>query len=495
MIAAATAFAISAGAAALLTPRARDWARRRGLLDHAHSSRKIHGRPVPRIGGVAIVAAFFAPLLGLLFVDGAVARLFRAGPHQVVALFVGGLAIAALGVYDDLRGADARKKLAVQLAVGAFMFAMGFRVERVGIPFDGSIELGALSLPVTMLWFAGVVNAMNLIDGLDGLAGGVAFIGLGSTFAVAVLAGDPLMMLFSAALAGAVLGFLFYNFNPASIFMGDSGSMFLGFVLAAASVQTNQKSTAAVAMVAPVVALGLPIGDTLLAMVRRLLRGRPVFQADREHIHHLLLARGFSQRGACLVLYGVALVLGVAAVLVARAASGWVALAVIAPLVVVAALSLRWLGYARLERAAEVARARRRNLATRARIREAAAALRRAHLPDEIWNAVRRAAPALGATCVAVRLPADGSVRRPPAFSHGFDEAGSRLLRAAWPVTAGRFAGASVELGWTDGRSAVDRDTEMAVELLCGHLATAVERLGALDQPPSREVLRPRRDS
>ena len=137
-----------------------------------------------------------------------------------------------------------------------------------------------------MLWIVGVINAINLIDGLDGLAGGVALVAVVTTFLVSLQRAHPLMMLFSSALAGAIVGFLFYNFNPASIFMGDTGSMFLGFVLATTAMQTNQKASTAVAVLIPGIALGLPIMDTLLAIARRAIRGRPLFQADKEHIHH-----------------------------------------------------------------------------------------------------------------------------------------------------------------------------------------------------------------
>ncbi len=377
MLTAPIAFAISSVSAAVLTPVVRAFAVRRGLLDRAEVQRKIHRRPVPRLGGVAIVAAFYVPLLGLLLVQSSVGTLLRAEPLEVVGLFAGGLAIAALGFYDDLHGANAWKKLSVQLTVGALMYGLGFRIDVIAHPFGPAIDLGALGLPFTMLWFAGVMNAVNLIDGLDGLAGGVALIGLGSSYVLAALRGDSLMMLFSAALAGAVLGFLLYNFNPATIFMGDTGSMFLGFVLAAAAIQTHQKSDTAVGLLAPIVALGLPIGDTLLAMIRRAARGRPMFHADREHVHHLLLAKGWSQRRACMALYGVALLLGTAAVLLGRVTSGRSAALLLMPLVAGAALFLRWLGYGRAERA-QVLELRGREPEP---LRSVAATLRRAASP------------------------------------------------------------------------------------------------------------------
>lgn len=191
-----------------------------------------------------------------------------------------------------------------------------------------------LAIPFTLLWIVGVVNAMNLIDGLDGLAGVVALFAVLTTFIVAVNQPNPLMMLFTAALAGAILGFLFYNLNPATIFMGDTGSMFPGFILAAASIKSGQKSSTAVAILTPIVALGLPILDTLLAMARRAVRGRPLFSADKEHIHHRLMSLGMSHRQAAFALYAVCLALNVVALVLvfsnrAAAASLLVALTIV----------------------------------------------------------------------------------------------------------------------------------------------------------------------
>ena len=251
---AVVAFILSMLCGTILTPIVRRLAHRFGLLDHALSPRKIHGRPVPRLGGIAIVIAFYAPLLGLFFLHSGVGDMFVADRSHAIGLFVGGLAIASLGLYDDLRGAGAIRKFVVQFAVAGFLYKLGFRIEALANPFGDPIALGWISLPFTLLWMVGVVNALNLIDGLDGLAGGVALVAVTITFLVSLQRGHPLMMLFSAALAGSIVGFLFYNFNPASIFMGDTGSMFLGFILAATAVETNQKASTAVAVIIPTVA-------------------------------------------------------------------------------------------------------------------------------------------------------------------------------------------------------------------------------------------------
>ena len=188
---------------------------------------------------------------------------------------------------------------------------------------------------------------MNLIDGLDGLAAGVGLFGVATTFVLAAMRGDPIMMLFMAALGGALVGFLFYNFNPASIFMGDTGSMFLGYVLAVGAVQTSQKSSTTVAILVPIVALGVPIADTLLAMLRRALRHRPMFSADRAHIHHKLLDLGLTQKQAVLVLYGVSILLGGTALLLTVASSVQSAV-LLAAMGVLGFLGIRKLGYGQL---------------------------------------------------------------------------------------------------------------------------------------------------
>lgn len=307
------AFFVSLTVATALTPLVVRLANRRGLFD-ALSDRKVHSRPVPRLGGVAIVAGFYSPLLGILLVDAGISERLTTSTPQLVGLFAGGLLVAALGLYDDLRGANARQKFVVQIGVALLMWALGYRIEAVTSPFGGVIHLGALALPLTVLWFVGVINAVNLIDGLDGLAGGIGLISVSTLMVLALLSGDVLGALMCAALAGSLVGFLFFNFNPARIFMGDTGSLFLGFVLAAFSISTQAKSSAAIALAVPLLALALPIVDTMLAIGRRVRARRNIFEADQEHIHHRLLKAGFSHRGAVLTLYGVAALLACLAI-------------------------------------------------------------------------------------------------------------------------------------------------------------------------------------
>jgi UDP-GlcNAc:undecaprenyl-phosphate GlcNAc-1-phosphate transferase len=478
---AVVAFFLSLICGTVLTPIVRRLAHRFGALDHARSSRKIHGKPIPRLGGVAIVVAFYAPLVGLLLFQTKLGELFVAEHDHVVGLFGGGIAIALLGLYDDFRGANAWKKFAIQFGVAGFLYWLGFRIQDIANPFGEPIPLGWVSLPFTMLWIVGVVNAMNLIDGLDGLAGGVALVAVVTTFLISVQRGHPLMMLFSSALAGAILGFLFYNFNPASIFMGDTGSMFLGFVLAATALQTNQKSSTAAAILIPAIALGLPIMDTLLAIGRRALRGRPLFQADKEHIHHRLMAMGLSHRQTVLVLYGFCLLLGTGALLLTYTNSSQTALLLIV-LALVAFVFLRSLGFMRLARVAETAVDRKRNRAMRGAVRPLGRRLRQLKSVNEMWPIVLETAGIFTASGVRLQVDTQGSEEgTPPAsFAHGFDSAGQDVFTARFSVPGGgRTADRVLELAWTDGRREIDRDTEIAIDIFCEYLGEAIELVRA----------------
>ncbi|BDG09634.1 MraY family glycosyltransferase [Anaeromyxobacter paludicola] len=472
---AAIAFSLSAATSAWLTPVVGAAAHRYGFLDHALSSRKIHGRPIPRLGGIAIVVAFYAPLLALLLVHGSGvgARFWGDLPHAL-GLFLGGAVIAALGVYDDLFGAGARLKFAVQFGVAALMYAFGFRIDAIAVPLLHTVSVGWLGLPLTMLWIAGVINALNLIDGLDGLAGGTALIAVVATFVEATSRGNALMMLFMGALGGAILGFLRYNLNPARIFMGDTGSMFLGFVLAVSSIQTAHKSSAAVALAIPVVALGLPIADTLLAMARRAVRGVPLFAADRDHIHHRLLERGLTQKQAVRALWAASALLGCSAVALTRL-SGVAAAAFLVGVAATFVLGLRRLGYLRMSCPRDLLERRRRNVMTLQAIREVGERLARADRGEDVWVAVCAAAPVLGVSCVALRRGGPAGANQ-PIVSDGFQEAGPAPFVARFSLRPERPGGDELELGWRDGRRKLSRDTEIAVELLCGYLHDALDR-------------------
>ena len=393
---AGVAFVLACLVSGLLTPVVRRFALRHRLFDDHVASRKVHGRPIPRLGGLAIAAGFYAPLLALLLEATSVGGIFYANSHRALAFLLGGVAICGLGLYDDIRGSGAGKKFLAQFAIAAALYWVGFRIDILALPFIGAFSLGPLSVVFTMLWIVGVINAMNLIDGLDGLAAGVGLFGLVTTFVLAAARADPVMMLFMAALGGATVGFLVYNFNPASIFMGDTGSMFLGYVLAVGSIQTSQKSSTAVAILIPIVALGLPIADTLLAMIRRAVNHQPIFSADRAHIHHKLLDLGLSQKQAVLVLYGASILLGIMALLL-TVASGFQSALILLAMGTAGFIGIRRLGYGHLKRSA----AAQTEMEARKRLANLAAAT------DErkLWQELKAAAEGLGMT--SLRLCVD----------------------------------------------------------------------------------------
>ncbi len=315
MVSAVAALALACLVSAFTTPFVRAWALRRGVVDEP-GGRRVHAEVTPRLGGVALLVGFFAPMAVFAgYGTEAMNNFMSRSPGELLGLIGGAVVVAGVGAVDDVRGVGPWPKLGAQAVAAAIAYFAGFRIEAVGIPGFGSLELGYFAAPVTFLWFLGITNALNLIDGLDGLAAGIALIASVANFVIAFSNGAFVVALLSASLAGSLLGFLRYNFNPAKIFMGDSGSMFLGFVLAATSIRgATTKSSTAVAILAPMVALGVPIFDTMLAMIRRTLAKQSLFAADRGHIHHRLLDLGLTHRRVVLVLYLSSIVLALAAV-------------------------------------------------------------------------------------------------------------------------------------------------------------------------------------
>lgn len=308
-------FLLSLVVALVSTPVVRQLAIRWGVIDKP-GGRRIHQEPIPRLGGLAIAAALIVTTIGVflystfrehlllmrpsIFVDA-----FLNNFKSVLGLSVGALLILALGVYDDFKGANPFIKLAVQIGVALMCYELGFRVQLIGLPWSNEpFFLGVLSLPFTVLWMVVIINAINLIDGIDGLASGASFFACVTMFILSYNANDLVGAFTLAALGGAILGFLFFNSNPAIVFLGDSGSMLLGFMLAAVSVRGSTKGATAFSILVSAMALGLPLLDTSLAVVRRMLTGRPLMTADTNHIHHRLLQRGLSQRQVVLALYG-----------------------------------------------------------------------------------------------------------------------------------------------------------------------------------------------
>ncbi len=304
LLALAVAFLISFSA----TPTVIALAHKIKAIDIPKDERRVHKKPIPLIGGLAIFYGFVISVLCFAVID-----------RQVMGLLLGSVIIVTVGVIDDMRDLSAKLKLLFQIIAAAIVIYFGVEIEYVANPFakwfgPQYINLGLWSIPITMIWIIGVTNAVNLIDGLDGLACGVSTIASVALLSMTLLSQNLNAAIITAALAGAGFGFLPYNFNPAKIFMGDTGSTFLGFVLACISIQGIMKMYALISIAVPVLILGLPIFDTLFAIMRRIAKKKPIMAPDRGHLHHRLLDMGFSQRQTVTILYTLTSILCLTAV-------------------------------------------------------------------------------------------------------------------------------------------------------------------------------------
>ncbi len=273
-------------------------------VDHP-SERKVHTKPIPRLGGVAIFIGF-AISIALQF-SNLISRQsdsFDFNTRELSGIFLGATLILVIGVIDDIVELPPLAKFSGQIAAASILVAFGIRMEFIGNPISGGvIYLGSLGVLLTIIWVVAFINIINFIDGLDGLAAGIAAIAALSFAFFAFDTGQIATAMISIAIVGSTLGFLGHNFNPAKIFMGDSGSMFLGFLFGAITVSGVMKSIAAISLFAPLIIMGVPILDGALAILRRYRDGQPVTQADRDHLHHRLLRRGFTQRQAVSIIY------------------------------------------------------------------------------------------------------------------------------------------------------------------------------------------------
>ncbi len=272
-------------------------------LDIPKDTRKIHKKPIPLLGGVAIYLSF---IITTILKEGALTR-------SQTGIVIGATIIVIGGLIDDLKDLRPLIKLLFQIAAASVLVIFGVEIVRITnpVPMGGAyLNLGILLVPLTIFWVVGITNALNLIDGVDGLAAGVAGICSVTIFIIALLNGRHEAALLTAILSGSIFGFLPYNFNPASIFMGDTGAQLLGFLLAAISLEGTIKSATTFAIAVPILAFGLPIYDTLFAMIRRKVNGKPIMQADRGHLHHRLLDMGLNQKQVVLIMYLISAVLG-----------------------------------------------------------------------------------------------------------------------------------------------------------------------------------------
>jgi len=292
----------SAFLAIIITPIVIKLAHRIKAVDRP-GVRTIHTRAVPRIGGVTIFLSAMILIVMVLFLDNIIGKAFRNMRLQLISLFCSMTFIFLVGLVDDLKGLPARFKFLAELLAACLLCFVSVRISSIKITEQWTLQLGYLSYPITILWIVGITNAVNLSDGLDGLAAGISAIACGVIVIFAVYSSNAIMAVIMLALLGSLSGFLFFNFNPAKIFMGDCGSLFLGFTIASSSVLCSTKSSALVGIALPVLALGIPIFDTLFSMLRRFLERRRMFAPDRKHFHHMLIDKGIKQRHVVVTIY------------------------------------------------------------------------------------------------------------------------------------------------------------------------------------------------
>jgi UDP-GlcNAc:undecaprenyl-phosphate/decaprenyl-phosphate GlcNAc-1-phosphate transferase len=423
----------------LMVRAARSWK----VLDHP-GTRKVHSVAIPRLGGVAVFVALVVPVAALQLFDTDFTRSLS-DPNSyvrhvhVLALLVTGGIVFAIGLVDDMVGMGVRTKLVAQITAAAIACSMGIRIDYIGLSEESIIEFGWWAWPLTILWVVSVTNAVNLIDGLDGLAAGISLIACGVLLVFAIHTRNVTMMVLMTAMLGSLTGFLFFNFNPAKIFLGDCGSMFLGYFLATASVMCSMKSAALVGLALPAVALGLPIFDTLFSMLRRTLERRSMFAADRKHIHHRLIDMGLHQRHAVIIMYAItALAAGIGLLMIMVKDVGGIALILIGALLP-SLLIFRAVGAMRIREAfstfqrnriiAREAKGQRRGSeGIRLRLQEAATL-------DQWWKALRRAAREMGFARMVIHLALPGEPARHLVWRLPHRQTGSdRTMRTIFPM-------------------------------------------------------------
>lgn len=302
-------FIIALALTLVFTPAAIKLAPKIGAIDIPKDNRRMHTKAMPRFGGLAIYIGTVGSML-----------IFLPFSTRLMGVIAGGSLMFAVGIIDDIKGMPAKVKLGFQVLCAFILFQFSERISFISNPLgDGYYFFPwIVSLLVTVIWVVGITNTINLIDGLDGLAAGVAFIASISIAYIAYIDSRIEISMAMLAIAGSALGFLPFNFNPAKIFMGDGGSLFLGFMLAGFSIMGTLKSATIVATIVPVLVLGLPIFDTVFAILRRLVNKRPIMEADKGHLHHRIMAVGLGQRRTVFMLYGISGIMGVAAILMSR---------------------------------------------------------------------------------------------------------------------------------------------------------------------------------
>ncbi|WP_078429750.1 glycosyltransferase family 4 protein [Alkalihalobacterium alkalinitrilicum] len=325
------AFIIAFTVTIVSTPFVKKLAIKIGATDRPET-RKVHEKIMPRLGGLAIVLGFVAGIL-----------VIRPESQFIVPIMMGAFIIVVLGILDDKYTLRANSKLVGQILAASVVVFSGLKIDMINLPFTGEIYFGIWSYPFTILWIVGITNAINLIDGLDGLAAGVSSIALTSILVMAVLDGQLLAIALSVVLIGSTLGFLVHNFYPAKIFMGDTGSLFLGYLISVISITGLFKNLTFISLVIPVIILAIPIFDTLFAIIRRIVNKKKISAPDKKHLHYCLLEMGFSHRKTVLIIYGVSAFFGISAIIFSTTAQ-WLSVFIILFLLLVIQISAELVG-------------------------------------------------------------------------------------------------------------------------------------------------------
>lgn len=435
----------------------RNFAQAHGWVEPPQLDRHVHTVPIPRLGGVALYISFTIVIGVALMVRGRMGLAAALPLKTTLSLLGPALIVFLLGLYDDVHGTNAYEKFGIQAVAATLLYLGGFGIHHLDLVLEGHTLGSVLGLPLTIFWVLMITNAFNLIDGLDGLAAGSALFSTVVIFVVSLLAANPTVTFLTIALAGAILGFLRFNFYPASIFLGDSGSMFIGFMLSVLALAGSQKASTMIAVAIPVISFGLPILDVVLAVVRRFLSGKPLFSSDKEHIHHKLLKRGLSQRDAVLVLYAVTAGLALLSLVLLHGAA---ILALVLTVIGIGVwLGVQQLGYAEfLELHSLVRRTRQRKqfVANDLEIRRATESLNSCTDFAMICRALEKSLQPVGFDGFQFKYPAVESfsessfapMRRAPGggLQHSWD--GEAVSDAAWGLRLGLITRSGHKLGF-----------------------------------------------
>ncbi|MBI4541918.1 MAG: undecaprenyl/decaprenyl-phosphate alpha-N-acetylglucosaminyl 1-phosphate transferase [Gemmatimonadetes bacterium] len=475
-------FLLAVALGSLLTPVAARVGRRFGALDRSRDP------AIARAGGLAIVGGTLLALLLLSLGFGPVRALVRYSVQELGVAYLGALGILVLGGIDDVRGLPPRLKFGVEILIAVGLFLGGVRASTVWLPF-GIVELGdVLGLTFTVIWIVGITNAFNLLDGIDGAAAGAAVFALLAMFVTSVSLGQPMVALLAVALAGATLGFLPRNFPPARIYLGDAGSLFLGFSLAILAIRGATKGPAIVAIAIPVVAFAVPVLDTLIAVVRRAARGVPLFTGDREHLHHRLLDLGLTNAQAAAILYAVCAAFALASMLFLNpnVRGMAVVLTMVGALVWFAVRHLRVHEFYELARIAQRGLSSTHAIAFNVEVRKAAQALERSRDWDDMVGLVARlfATSEFDAVRLTIQPDVPGAPRREYLLENGAAVERSFAVREdVWgvhiPFQVGRDGRVQGELAVFRryGRRPLLSDVNLLVEVLRPALVVAAGRV------------------